>query len=398
VTVVVAAGNGAAPLDVPRTLTVPAGTVVTAWARIPGARFAIWTPQGDLLVSTPGAGSVQRVHPEASGNPTITTVVAGLDRPHGMAFDTIEGKTYLYVIETGQLDRYDWNGTSIGARAVLVTGLPGTGSYSHPAKAVVVGPDHTIYLDVASSSNADPADRSQGEALIASYRPDGTGRRVLMVGVRNGDGLAFAPDGQLWVAVNQRDRVNYPIHGAFGGLADAYGTFVESYGNDHPTDQIVKVLPGRDLGWPYCNPDQDLSTGSDLLASMRFRADTETNANGQNLDCASLTPVERGIAAHSAPLGLEFLGKSTVPQPWRGGAVVATHGSNNHVPPLAGSVLWMAFSEGTLAPAQDLLTGFEADGNRWGRPVDAVPGPDGALYVTDDTAGVIYQVTLGSTR
>jgi hypothetical protein len=38
-------------------------------------------------------------------------------------------------------------------------------------------------------------------------------------------------------------------------------------------------------------------------------------------------------------------------------------------------------------------TGFQQpDGKRWGRPVDAVPGPDGALYVSDDQAGAIYRL------
>jgi glucose/arabinose dehydrogenase len=32
--------------------------------------------------------------------------------------------------------------------------------------------------------------------------------------------------------------------------------------------------------------------------------------------------------------------------------------------------------------------------DRWGRPVDALPGPDGALYVSDDTAGAVYRITL----
>ena len=39
-----------------------------------------------------------------------------------------------------------------------------------------------------------------------------------------------------------------------------------------------------------------------------------------------------------------------------------------------------------------LVAGFEnANGTYWGRPVDAVPGPDGALYVSDDAAGAIYR-------
>jgi glucose/arabinose dehydrogenase len=40
-----------------------------------------------------------------------------------------------------------------------------------------------------------------------------------------------------------------------------------------------------------------------------------------------------------------------------------------------------------------MVTGFQnPDGTRWGRPVDAVAGPDGALYVSDDLAGAIYRL------
>jgi glucose/arabinose dehydrogenase len=44
----------------------------------------------------------------------------------------------------------------------------------------------------------------------------------------------------------------------------------------------------------------------------------------------------------------------------------------------------------------NLVTGFQnPDGSRWGRVVDAVPGPAGALYVTDDDAGAVYRVLPG---
>jgi glucose/arabinose dehydrogenase len=44
-------------------------------------------------------------------------------------------------------------------------------------------------------------------------------------------------------------------------------------------------------------------------------------------------------------------------------------------------------------PAVTLIGGFEnSDGSYWGRPVDAVPGPDGALYVSDDRVGAIYRL------
>jgi glucose/arabinose dehydrogenase len=60
-----------------------------------------------------------------------------------------------------------------------------------------------------------------------------------------------------------------------------------------------------------------------------------------------------------------------------------------------GAVLWLAWdaAKGTLMPSVTLVGGFEnAEGGYWGRPVDAVPGPDGALYISDDTAGAIYRL------
>ncbi len=78
---------------------------------------------------------------------------------------------------------------------------------------------------------------------------------------------------------------------------------------------------------------------------------------------------------------------SRLPAPWSGGAVVAAHGSWDRQPPRPPAVLWLPWQAGvrTLGPAITLLGGFQApNGSRWGRPVDAVPGPDGALYVSDD--------------
>ena len=76
--------------------------------------------------------------------------------------------------------------------------------------------------------------------------------------------------------------------------------------------------------------------------------------------------------------------------------MIAVHGSWDRHPPRAPAVEWLAWnaSEGTLTPAVTLVGGFELpNGSYWGRPADAVPGPDGALYVTDDTAGAIYRLT-----
>jgi glucose/arabinose dehydrogenase len=361
-----------------------------------------WTPEGDLLVSEPGSGRIVELKPGAKRAAGSRTLLSGLNSPQGMAFARVSGRWVLYVGEANRIDRYPWSARGIsGTRTVIAAHLPALdpkGDDVHLEKDIAVAPDGTVYFCVGSSSNASPDDRAMKppRAVIMAVRPDGSDLHVVEKGVRNGEGLAVAPDGVVWTAVNNRDNIPYPFHKSYGGHRDAFGKVIQAYVNNHPPDEVVPVTQGRDLGWPYCNPDQDLSHPAGSLASVPFVADALTNPGGRHLHCASLPELQVGLPAHSAPLGLAFLEGSKVPAPWSGGAVVAVHGSWNREPPRAPAVLWMAWNaaEHTLTPSVPLITGFQnADGTRWGRPVDAVPGPGGALYVSDDTAGAIYRFT-----
>jgi glucose/arabinose dehydrogenase len=383
-----------------QTVTLPRGWTAEAWALVPAARLETWTPEGDLLVSVPSAGKVVELIPGArrSQPPTQRTIISGMESPQGMAFDRVGGQEVLYVAGSSEVDRYVWANGGPTSHTVFVGGLPDGGA--HPLKNVAVGPDHTVYFDIGSATNASPqSPSSTPRASVLAYRPDGRRIRVFATGVRNGDGLSFAPDGTLWTAVNMRDQIAYPFHRAYGSTANAYGQVIGAYVNDHPSDEIARLTPGRDLGWPYCDPDPDrhpgvAGTGFDY-GNPPFDADAQTNAGGTVLDCAKLPRINRGIPAHSAPLGFHFLTGSQLPAPWRNGAVVGVHGSWDRTPPRAPAVLWMPWeAKGhTLGPARTLVGGFQhSDGSRWGRAVDAVPGPDGALYVSDDAAGAIYRI------
>jgi glucose/arabinose dehydrogenase len=398
---VVPAGEGGGALSVPHTLTLPAGWTARVWARVPDARMEAWTPQGDLLVSQPNRGSVVELRPDAAGTATVTTLLSGLTNSQGLAFATAGGREVLYVAESDEIDQYAWGpGGTVGARTVIAAGLPDLdpgGDDDHRLKDVAVAADGTVYFNVGSSSNANPDDRTMTpqRAVIMAMRPDGTGLRVVERGVRNGEGLALAPDGTVWTAVNERDNIPYPAHLPFAGDSDAFGKVIRAYVNDHPPDEVAPVTAGRDLGWPYCDPDQDGNRPAGSLAGIPLVSNSATNPTGAALDCAALPPVEVGLPAHSAPLGMAFLQGSKVPAPWADGAVLAVHGSWNRQPPQAPAVLWLAWdaARGTLRPAVALASGFEnAGGSFWGRPVDVVPGPDGALYVSDDAAGAIYRL------
>ena len=137
-------------------------------------------------------------------------------------------------------------------------------------------------------------------------------------GVRNGEGLAVAPDGTVWTAVNER-TTSPTRRTALRGYSDAFGQVIRGYVNNHPPDEVVPVTAGRDLGWPYCDPDQDDNQPAGSLADVPLVPDAVTNPSGNRLNCAALAPVQVGLPAHSAPLGMTFLEGSTLPA--RGRAV-----------------------------------------------------------------------------
>src|ERR1700710_1094404 len=75
-----------APLDQPRQALIPDGWTISVFARIPKARLETWTPDGALLVSVPASGQIVKLTPEAGAAPQQSTLLGGLDQPHGMAF------------------------------------------------------------------------------------------------------------------------------------------------------------------------------------------------------------------------------------------------------------------------------------------------------------------------
>ncbi|ORV08984.1 gluconolaconase [Mycolicibacterium canariasense] len=374
VTVTVPAGLDQRPFDTARQALVPPGWTMSVWARVPKARLAAWAPDGRLLVSLPGTGQIVTVA-GGVGRPLLE----GLTQPHGLAF---AGATLL-VAESDRVTAYDYRDGSATNPRPVATGLPDArspdlrGAYSHALKSVTVGPDGAVYFSIGSTGNISAHDRtaSPPRATIMRVPPGGGPAAVYATGVRNGTGLATAPDGSIWTAVNNRDNIADPAT----GQVDA------EYVAENPPEAIARLTPGRELGWPYCHP-----IGGP--AGAPFVRDVQTNADGGALDCAALPPVEQTIGAHAAPLGMSFT-DGALPAPYTTGALLGVHGSWNRRPPRAPEVTFLPWRSATLGTAQTLVGGFQsADGTRWGRPVSAVVGPDGAVYVTDDYADAVYRL------
>jgi len=187
-----------------------------------------WTPEGDLLVSEPDEGRIIELVPGAPTQAATTQkmVLSGMTEPQGLAFARLAGQWVLYLGQSDQIDRYAWgSGTVGGAPTVLARNLPDqdpNGDDVHRTKDVAVAPNGTVYFNVSSSSNADPNDRSMTppRAVIMAVNPDGGDLHVVESGVRNGEGLAAAPDGTVWTAVNNRDNIAYPFHNSYDGISE----------------------------------------------------------------------------------------------------------------------------------------------------------------------------------
>lgn len=342
-------------------LQAPPGFTVEVYARdLPMARLLRFTAAGDLLVSRPRAGEIDLLVRD-SNNPHRAAgrrvLLRGLARPHGI--DIANG--WLYVGESESIGRVAFDeasGQLRGDYARIVTGLTGKGN--HWTKTVRIGPDGDLYVAQGSTCNVcEEADKRR--ATIMRFRADGSGGEIYATGLRNSVGMDWAPwDQQLYATDNGRDLL----------------------GDDFPPCELNRIVRGGFYGWPYVNGsgvlDPDMGKGKEAL-----------------LDTA-ISPAF-GFRAHNAPLGIHFLRKAKMPAPgnsinWERTALVALHGSWNRSKPDGYKVVALHWREDGSIEQRDFLTGFEQDGNVIGRPVDIAEGPDGAIYISDDYAGVIYRV------
>jgi hypothetical protein len=134
------------------------------------------------------------------------------------------------------------------------------------------------------------------------------------------------------------------------------------------------------------------------MDNMPFDRDVELNADGTRLYCNTADRINKGIQAHSAPLGFTFLQNTNAPSAYRDGAVVALHGSWNRSAKTGYKVIEFPWDPVTQLPGNqlDLVSGWLAGGTNWGRPVDVAVAPDGGIYISDDQSGTIYKLAYSA--
>jgi glucose/arabinose dehydrogenase len=385
-------------------LMVPPGFSIAVVARIPAARFIMPLSTGEILVAQPATGSILVVRPRANETAGVFTLIDGLRYPQGMALHSSDDRLYLYVGESNQVSRFTIapGATSAGDKTVIVPNLPDSsspellGSYRHALKNLVIGPDNKLYVDVASATNAHPVDTTSNpvRSAIYQYDLDGGNGKIFARGIRNAEGLAFLPGtNELWAAVNESDDILYPFRNSWhnSGSID-YGKRITSYIDDHPPDEFIHVKAGANYGWPFANPNPDTPNGLD---NMPFAPNCETNPDWSKYPESMFMRIDKGIQAHSAPLGIAFLQDSVIPEPFRQGIAIALHGSWDRRRKTGYKVIFFPWQGQGPGPQIDLVTGWldNQTQNYWGRPVDVKPANDGSVLISDDYSGTIYRLT-----
>jgi glucose/arabinose dehydrogenase len=391
------------PFDQDRVLMAPPEFKIAVVARIPGARFIMPLSTGEILVAQPSGGSILLVRPQADGTAVISALIENLQNPQGMALHRSEDRLYLYVGESNQISRFLMapGAASAEEKTVIVPNLPDSsspelgGSYRHELKNLVIGPDNKLYVDVASSTNSDPVDTTSNpvRSAIYQYDLDGKNGKIFARGIRNAEGLAFVPGtNDLWAAVNESDDILYPFRNSWQGSGSIdYGKKIRSYVDDHPPDEFIHVKEGANYGWPFANPNLDSPNGLD---NMPFAPNYETNPDWSKHPESMFARIDKGIQAHSAPLGMAFLQDSKTPEPFREGIAIALHGSWDRSRKTGYKVIFFPWQGAGPGRQFDLVTGWLDDQSQsyWGRPVDVKPANDGSVLISDDYSGTIYRL------
>ena len=332
----------------PGEIRLPPGFELSVYSdNVPQARSLALGARGTLFVG----GKEKEVYAVPPGGGKALLVAGGLQEPHGVAFR--DGS--LYVAERSRILRFDAIEARLAdppAPVVVLADLP---KYKHHGlRTLRFGPDGMLYVPVGAPCNICLPEEQY--AVITRFDARTGSREVFARGVRNTVGFDWHPQTQeLWFTDNGRDLL----------------------GHDAPPDELNRApRAGLHFGYPFCH-------GGDL-ADPQF---------GARRSCKEFEPPAAKLGAHVAALGMRFYTGTQFPQAYRGAIFIAEHGSWNRQPMSGYRITVVKLLEGRPAGYETFAEGWLDGTKAWGRPVDVIVAPDGALLVSDDKAGAVYRIS-----
>ena len=234
-------------------------------------------PDGTLYAARPDSGQILALtDQDGDGLPETPRVVAeGLTLPNGLAYYQdalyISGGKYIYRLVGDQLE-------------TVVDDLPsGAGFWTG---GLTIGPDERIYVAIGATCDyCQQEDPSRG--AIWSYALDGRDPQQVATGLRQPADVAFRGD-TLWTLDSVRDGLNAP-----------------------DLDEVNRVAPGANFGWPYC-----------------VGADNHADTIAGTFDCAQAAKPALMLPTHSTPIGMAVYDHDAFPA-IQNDLLVVLHGSYN---------------------------------------------------------------------
>ena len=328
-------------------IRLPEGFHISVYAdNVPEARMLALGARGTLFVGTRG----DKVYAVAPGGGKAVVVAKGLRTPDGVAVR--DGA--LYVAEIGRILRFDGIEERLAnpPEPSVLTDLPN--ARHHGLKTIRFGPDGLLYVGIGSPCNVCEPTAPYG--TISRFALSSPGKlEVYARGIRNSEGFDWDPRSkQLWFTDNGRDML----------------------GDDVPADELDHApRQGMNFGFPYCHegdvPDPDY---------------------GKKHACSEFTPPARKLGPHVAPLGMRFYTGRKFPEKYRGAIFIAEHGSWNRSQKIGYRVSVVTDLDKKTPAYEPFAQGWLQGQSDWGRPVDVIVAPDGALLVSDDKAGAVYRI------
>jgi glucose/arabinose dehydrogenase/mono/diheme cytochrome c family protein len=398
-------------------ITLPAGFCATVFAdRLGHPRHLAVAPNGVVYVNTwsgryyhndtPPAGGFLIALQDTKGDGQADKVVrfgptAADGNAGGTGIAVYQG--YVYAETNDRIMRYALPANGVaptGAPETVVSGLPLSGD--HPMHPFAIDHQGNMYVDLGSATNSCQSENrmpnvpgnspcKELETRGGTWRYDAnrldqhfSSAERFATGLRNGEGISFDSSGRIFATQHGRDQLgqNWP----------SLYTLMQSA--NQPAEELVRLEPGADFGWPECYYDDDQKK---LVLAPEYGGD-----GGKAVGvCATKQAPVAGFPGHWAPNDMLIYQGSQFPSAYKDGAFIAFHGSWNRAPAPQGgyNVVFQPLADGVPSgPFVVFADGFagatKEPGGAAHRPTGLAVAPDGTLYIADDQGGRIWRITF----
>jgi glucose/arabinose dehydrogenase len=224
----------------------------------------------------------------------------------------------------------------------------------HGGKFIKIGPDKKIYITIGAPCNVCLKEDNR-YATISRLDLDGRNFEIYARGVRNSVGFDWHPEtDELWFTDNGRDWL----------------------GDNQPPDELNRSgKKGQHFGFPFVH-------GKEIRDPEYGKEKGEIN----------FTPPEQELPAHVASLGMRFYTGNMFPDYYKNGIYIAEHGSWNRSSKTGCRISFVKIRDSRAVSYEVFASGWLDNEQYWGRPADVEIGPDGALFISDDKADLIYRI------